>query len=162
MTHTVDWILLNLIRIPRFSLWDFATGGVKQFSQPTHGKGCSQVSASWLNFKNSAAKKEDFAANADYLFFLDPQSSTEEDADEQVKDLVDLSLKKMVCSGLYACLIHVFNFPHHRKWFNRIGLGLCTVICNFPEKIFLRYMPGLTKQIADLYCKQKESDTDQC
>ena len=48
-------------------------------------------------------------------FFLDPQSSTEEDADEQVKDLVDLSLKKMVCSGLYACLIHVFKFPHHRK-----------------------------------------------
>ena len=167
MTHTVDWILLNLIRIPRFSLWDFAAGGwsnspsqlMERVSNSWKG---SQVSASWLNFKNSAAKKEDFAANADFLFFLDPQSSTEEDADEQVKDLVDLSLKKMVCSGLYACLIHVFKFPHHRKWFNHIGLGLCTVICNFPEKIFLRYMPGLTKQIADLYCKQKESDTDQC
>lgn len=100
----------------------FCCRGVKQFSQPTHGKGfqlMERVAHRSLLvdsiLKILQKKKEDFAANADYLFFLDPQSSTEEDADEQVKDLVDLSLKKMVCSGLYAFLIHVFKFPHHRK-----------------------------------------------
>lgn len=87
----------------------FCCRGVKQFSQPTHGKARRSLLVDSI-LKILQKKKEDFAANADYLFFLDPQSSTEEDADEQVKDLVDLSLKKMVCSGLYACLILYLSF----------------------------------------------------